>query len=148
MRWNLFFGFCSLCLVAGVVSQFSPKIESHLPQLPPLKNLVPALIKADSPLRFLIPERASDPVAQDLEAASETGAVVQAAVAATDLRVWAIRDGRNYGWVQLPRGTTVSILRRDGDQAVIRWDETVVKVPQTVLHLGVLRSDGKPAWFQ
>lgn len=147
MRWNLFFWVFSLCVIAGVASQFSTRLQSRLPQLPPLQDLVPTVFQADSPLRFLIPKRASEPARVGAEAARRNGSIEQA-VAAAELRVWAIRDGHNYGWVQLPKGTTVSILRRDGDHAVIRWDETVVKVPETALRLGSLRSDGKPAWFQ
>lgn len=147
MRWKLFFGFFSLFVIFIVASQFSTKLQSRRPQLPPLKELVPAVFQAGSPLRFLIPERASESARVGAEAARRTGAIEQA-FAAAELRVWAIRDGHNYGWVQLPKGTTVSILRREGDHAVIRWDETVVKVPETALRLGSLRSDGKPAWFQ
>jgi hypothetical protein len=95
----------------------------------------------------LIPERASESAGSAAEAARRNGSIEQA-VAAAELRVRAIRDGHNDGWVQLPKGTTVSILRRDGDLAVIRWDATVVKVAETALRLGALRSDGKPGWFQ
>ena len=147
MRWNLFFGVFSVCVIAGVASQFSTKIRSRLPQLPPLKDLVPTALQADAPLRLLIPQRDSEPARVGAETARRNGGIEQA-VAAAELRVWAIRDGHNYGWVQLPKGTTVSILRREGDHAVIRWDETVVKVPETALRLGALRSDGKPRWFQ
>jgi hypothetical protein len=147
MRWKLFFGFFSLCVVAVVACQFSTKIRSRLPQLPPLKDLVPTALQADAPLRLLIPKRDSEPARVGAEVARRNGGIEQA-VAAAELRVWAIRDGHNYGWVQLPKGTTVSILRREGDHAVIRWDDTVVKVPETALRLGALRSDGKPRWFQ
>jgi hypothetical protein len=145
MRWKLFFGFFSLCVVAGVVSQFSTKLSSRLPQLPPLQELATNVLPSKFTRRFLTAEGASE--LTGLETSPRTGSTQQG-VAADDLRVWAIRNGHKYGWVQLPKGTAVSVLRREGDHAVIRWDETVVKVPQTALHLGTLRSDGKPAWFQ
>jgi hypothetical protein len=147
MRWNLFWGVFSLVVIAGVVSQFSPKPLSRLPQLPPLEELVSTVLPTKFTRRFLPPERVSEPTGVSAEPSRRTGTFEQA-VATDELRVWAIRNGHKYGWVQLPKGTTVSILRRDGDHAVIRWDESVVRVPQTALRMGALRWDGKPAWFQ
>ena len=52
-------------------------------------------------------------------------------VAPRQVRVPAVRDGHTYGWIQLPRGTAVDLVRVEGNDFVVRYDETVVRLPQS-----------------
>jgi hypothetical protein len=55
-----------------------------------------------------------------------------------ELRIWAIRNDTTYGWIQLPRGTPVHLLRQDGDYSVVRYEETVIRVHRSVVEAGLL----------
>lgn len=54
------------------------------------------------------------------------------------LKVPAVRGVTNYGWVELPRGTRVSLVRESGDNLWVRWDGTLVKVPQGIARSGAV----------
>jgi hypothetical protein len=74
---------------------------------------------------------------QDLAGARKSGEAIQVmgsepgatAVANANVTIPAIRGENNYGWVQLPRGTPVDLLRRTADSLIVRWDGSVVQVP-------------------
>ncbi len=69
-----------------------------------------------------------------------------AEAAPKQLRVPAVRDGHRYGWIQLPRGTPVDLIRVEGENVLIRYDESVVRMPQSELREGsVVLRDRKPA---
>ena len=55
-----------------------------------------------------------------------------------EIRVWAIRAGNNYGWIQLPKGTPVRLLREEGEWLVVRYDESVVKIHRSVAEAGLV----------
>lgn len=55
-----------------------------------------------------------------------------------NLRVPAIRGTNHYGWVELPRGTQVSLVRESGDGMWVRWDGNVMKVPSGVARSGAV----------
>jgi hypothetical protein len=55
-----------------------------------------------------------------------------------ELRIWAIRNDRNYGWIQLPRGTTVWYLRQDGDYYIVRYEETIIRAHRDVVDTGMI----------
>jgi hypothetical protein len=64
--------------------------------------------------------------------------VIGPAAAEQEVRVWAIRGGNNYGWIQLPKGTHVRLLRQEGDWLVIRYEESVVKIHRSVAEAGMV----------
>ena len=54
------------------------------------------------------------------------------------VKVPAIRGENNYGWVLLPRGTKVGLVRASADTLWVRWDGTTVKVPQVAAATGAI----------
>ena len=55
-----------------------------------------------------------------------------------ELRIAAIRNGVNYGWIQLPRGTRVELLRREGKDFIVRYGETVLRVHRDLVEAGLI----------
>jgi hypothetical protein len=55
-----------------------------------------------------------------------------------EIRVWAIRNGTKYGWIQLPKGTPVRLLREEGSWLVVRYDESVMKIHRSVAEMGMV----------
>ncbi len=60
------------------------------------------------------------------------------AAAGQEVRVWAIRGGNNYGWVQLPKGTSMRLLRQEGEWLIVRYEESVVKIHRSVAEAGMI----------
>src|SRR5689334_20524664 len=54
------------------------------------------------------------------------------------IRIPAIRGESYYGWVQLPRGTSVELVRQSADNLIVRWEGTTVKVPLTAAVNGAI----------
>ncbi|MEQ1861661.1 MAG: hypothetical protein ABMA13_17215, partial [Chthoniobacteraceae bacterium] len=64
-----------------------------------------------------------------------------------EVRVRAVRNGHEYGWIQLPRGTRVELVRDEGRTLVIRYDEVSLRIPRTVAEAGMVvpvRRDQQP----
>jgi hypothetical protein len=55
-----------------------------------------------------------------------------------EVRIWAIRNDTNYGWIQLPRGTQVTFVRMDGDYYIVQYEETVIRAHRTVVDSGLV----------
>jgi hypothetical protein len=55
-----------------------------------------------------------------------------------EIRVWAIRGGIKYGWIQLPKGTPVHLLREEGAWLVVRYDESVMKIHRSIAEQGMV----------
>jgi hypothetical protein len=55
-----------------------------------------------------------------------------------NVRVPAIRGITNYGWVELPRGTRVNLVRESGSKLLVRWDGNVVSVPSLAAASGAI----------
>jgi hypothetical protein len=55
-----------------------------------------------------------------------------------ELRVAAVRNGVRYGWIQLPRGTAVELLQRQGDWLLIQYNETQLRVHRAVVDAGLV----------
>jgi hypothetical protein len=55
-----------------------------------------------------------------------------------EVRIWAIRNVTNYGWIQLPRGTPVQFLRQDGDYYLLQYQETVIRAHRSVVEAGLI----------
>ena len=58
--------------------------------------------------------------------------------ARSHVRVPAIRGENNYGWVQLPRGTSVELVQQSAGNLIVRWDGIMVKIPQTAANSGAI----------
>lgn len=56
----------------------------------------------------------------------------------TNVKMPAIRGVNNYGWVELPRGTEVSLVRKSDDGLWVRWDGTIVKLPPVAAASGAV----------
>lgn len=58
------------------------------------------------------------------------------------VRVPAIREAQNYGWIQLPHGTRVDVIEERREGFLIRYDENYVVVPRAAVDDGsvVLRA--------
>ncbi|MES2568972.1 MAG: hypothetical protein V4710_02830 [Verrucomicrobiota bacterium] len=77
----------------------------------------------------------------DAPEASKPWVLVQPVAAdlfSSQIRVPAIREGHNYGWIQLPRGTSVELLRSEGDNLLIRYDDMTVRMPQSAVEEGAV----------
>jgi hypothetical protein len=84
-------------------------------------------------------------VIQEVENAKTTRAqpatdrdTVATGKALTNVKIPAIRGENNYGWVQLPWGTPVHLLRRNPDSLLVSWDGTVVQVPPAAALTGAI----------
>ena len=69
------------------------------------------------------------PASEDKAGEAKAGGATAENPFLSKVKVPAIRRGNNYGWVQLPRGTRVDLVRETGDGLLVRWDGTTVKVP-------------------
>lgn len=83
-------------------------------------------------------KRHTPPVAQE----SAPGAVFQfpsvPGLLTRPVRIPAIREGWNYGWVQLPPGTVVELLKDEGRMLRVKYEETVVLIPRESAQDGTL----------
>jgi hypothetical protein len=50
----------------------------------------------------------------------------------------AIRGGTNYGWIQLPHGTRVDLVKESGSRLVVRWDGTLVSIDSNLAAKGAV----------
>ena len=85
------------------------------------------------------------PVESDPKVATTTPSSVEVEQKISNrLRVPAIRGFSNYGWVQLPPGTPVDLVRQQGKDLLVRWEGTVVAVDPSSAANGaiVLRKTG------
>ena len=55
-----------------------------------------------------------------------------------EVRILAIRNDRNYGWIQLPRGTVVQLIRSEGDYLIAKYEETILRVHKSVVDAGLV----------
>lgn len=55
-----------------------------------------------------------------------------------EVRIRAVRDGRDYGWVQLPRGTRVELVRDEGSTLLVRFDQVTVRISRAVVTAGLV----------
>jgi hypothetical protein len=55
-----------------------------------------------------------------------------------EIRIWAIRNDTNYGWIQLPRGTPVYFVRQEGEYVIVRYEETIIRAHRSVVDAGLL----------
>lgn len=55
-----------------------------------------------------------------------------------EIRVRAVRNGKDYGWVQLPRGTTVNLVRDEGSTMLVRFEEVTLRVTRSQVDAGLI----------
>jgi len=108
------------------LSAFLPeRSEPAAPAIPSLR-----------PTRSSPSETISDPVATAGEAPAPQPRLK--AVTVPEVRVRATRNGRDYGWVQLPRGTRVELIRDEGKTLVIRFDQVTLRIPRVQAETGMV----------
>jgi hypothetical protein len=56
-----------------------------------------------------------------------------------------VRDGRDYGWVQLPRGTRMELIRDEGKTLVVRYDQVTVRISRRAAETGTVVVVNRPA---
>jgi hypothetical protein len=78
------------------------------------------------------------PTGQNKTGEANYGASAEGKIFSPQVKVPAIRGMKNYGWVQLPRGTRVDLVREVRDGLWVRWDGTTVKVPQGAASAGAV----------
>lgn len=108
------------------LSAFLP--ERSEPAAPAIPSLRPTLSSPSEPI--------SEPVA-----VTEAVPAAQPRLKATtvqEVRVRATRNGRDYGWVQLPRGTRVELVRDEGKTLVIRYDQVTMRIPRIQAETGMV----------
>jgi hypothetical protein len=62
------------------------------------------------------------------------------------VRIPAIRGESCYGWVQLPRGTSVELIQQNTDNLIVRWEGITVKVPSTSAITGAIALRQTPSF--
>jgi len=55
-----------------------------------------------------------------------------------EIRVWAVRNGHKYGWIQLPKGTHVNLQRREGEYLLVGYDEMTLNIHRSVAQAGLV----------
>ena len=109
-------------------SQFTPKIQETLVQIqsqaaPAIESAVKTLQNAPLPE----PEPEAKPVLTG--GAPQAGGVV---------RISAIRDDRNYGWIQLPRGVQVHLIETRPDGYLVRYEDSYAVLPKAAVDEGAV----------
>ncbi|MDB6173282.1 MAG: hypothetical protein JWL59_2593 [Chthoniobacteraceae bacterium] len=120
-------GACAVALLFTDSKQIRQKasdtfqsIAISLSEKPPQPAEPPSIVEALRDARIA----ASEPIAAD--------------VLYRQVRLPAIHEGNNYGWIQLPRGTFVDLLRNEGGTLLIRYDQITVRVPQCAVEEGAV----------
>lgn len=139
MHLRLFFipiGVAALGLVTVLsLSRFRDQIPTLVPQWV-------SSLPVESHLGFLTGHPFASKPDNALRSAPKEARIAED-VPLSELRVSAIRNGRNYGWVQLPKGTQVTVIKQEGDQALVQWDETVMNIHSRFLESGMVRGKGE-----
>lgn len=96
-----------------------------------------------------VPPVAVNPLAPILEklnpqAPAPVPLVAQLGTPARIVRVPAIREAQNYGWIQLPRGTRVDLVEEQRDGFLVRYDESFVVIPRAAVEDGTVILRHKP----
>ena len=130
--------FCIFLVLAGILAVLFAFVPGHRTSVPDPKQDHPAAPaeSAAGPARKLPAQQA------DLGMTGEGAVSVQMARRTingpAEIKIPAIRGGNDYGWVQLPYGTPVELVRATHNGIWIRWDETVVKIPQSIVESGAV----------
>jgi hypothetical protein len=59
-------------------------------------------------------------------------------VLAEPVRIAAVRGDTNYGWIQLPRGCVVEVVRTEREHLLVRYDNSLVRIPQSAARSGAV----------
>lgn len=131
----------SALLISGVLAvalrNFDvSNIQSALP--PALREVVSA-VPATSPSLRLAEPLPTETISPQAPAFTTTQVSDHSkATPFREVRVRAVRDGRDYGWVQLPRGTRVELLRDEGKTLLIRYDQVTLRVSRATVKAGLV----------
>jgi hypothetical protein len=96
-------------------------------------------VPASSPTLRVAASTAAEPTLQEGEPAASVAQTPRLKpTEIQEVRVWAIRNGHKYGWVQLPRGTRVELVRDEGKYLVVRYDEVTLKIRRVIAEAGLV----------
>lgn len=54
------------------------------------------------------------------------------------VRIAAVRGENHYGWIQLPVGCVVELVRGEGEHLIVRYDGTTVRIPRAAAETGAV----------
>lgn len=130
-------------LFAAVVISFIPSVERN-PE--PSKSVQPATAQphparlAASVAPAVLP--AATPVVTaelvPVEPARTLSRTLASSRPVYRVRVQAIRDGKDYGWVELPRGAKVDLVREEGKTVIVGFSDCFVRVPRWIIEDGTV----------
>lgn len=127
----------STLFLCGVLSIVLRTVDSPTPRR--LLCAYPPLASAASPtLRTVAPAVAEPSSSQTAPTAAAPAPMRSKATPIREVRVRAARDGRDYGWVQLPRGTRVELIRDEGATLLIRYDQVTLRIDRAVADAGMV----------
>lgn len=126
--------FLTLAGVLAVLFAFVPDHRQPLvPRVSPAVNLPPQEPRS---------EPAADPGRKAAESPGKSSAIIGpknvASSADPRVKVPAIRGLNRYGWVQLPMGTRVELVREDAAGLLVRWDGTLTRLSPTAERSGAI----------
>ncbi|MEA3207865.1 MAG: hypothetical protein QOE70_922 [Chthoniobacter sp.] len=113
----------ALSLVATFVA-----LQSGASKPSPAKRLVSDLYHRIADQSWPLFSQRQGQLSAQPESAGEVDSVKALRHSQAAVRVPAIRGENNYGWVQLPYGTTVELVRDEGASLLVRWDGNTVRV--------------------
>jgi hypothetical protein len=127
----------SSLFIAIIVTAFLSAFLAYEPRhLAPVRGQLSRAVASLPPL-------ALSPLAPIIEkitpqAGAHTPVVAERGVTARVVRVPAIREAQNYGWIQLPRGTHVDLVEEQRDGFLVRYDESFVVIPRAAVTDGAV----------
>lgn len=144
--------FISAALLSALLAAVLPSIDFSSPRasLRALVHAPEAAVPAVPPMLRRASQSPAEPLSASPTAPEGTSASVAVPVRfrtdrLPEVRVRATRDGRDYGWVQLPRGTRVELLHNEGKTLVVRYDQVTLRIPRRIAETGTVVVVNPPA---
>lgn len=130
--------FALFLAVAGILTVLFALFPARDAKIPPSTKSLPHTQERDGRTQPPTPPRGANR-GDVMMAASRVGALPSAATPGlSQVMAPAIRGVTNYGWVRLPHGTPVDLVRENGTRLWVRWDGTVMDVPRATVSTGAL----------
>jgi hypothetical protein len=133
-------------LIAALLFCLSVAVLVRVPAVRKL-GVLPGKVAAELESHFPPAASGAQPVfiPEEPQPVTETVNTVPAEAAQLpELRIAAITNGIRYGWIQLPRGTRVELLSRNGDWLFIKFQGAQVRVHRTVVDAGLISPVARP----
>lgn len=132
--------FISALLLSGVATIALRGLDLSKPRhfVRALLSDSPSVVPALAPSLRPPGARAETLSPQPVATAGSPASVGSQATPLREVRIRAVRDGRDYGWVQLPRGTRVELIRDEGSTLLIRFDQVTTRISRAVVTAGLV----------